>query len=545
MLILGVNFGFHDPSAALVQDGALLAMAEQERFSRRKRASHEMPHAAIEACLETAGVAPGDVDAVAWGWDVERFEPKLPPAPHLVPDDALPAGFPRPVRITPVTHHAAHAASAFWSSGFPSAAFVVVDGQGEREATSIGLADESGIKILATFPVTASLGHFYRGAAQYAGLERPGSRGEGKLMGLAAYGRPTVPMPLRSGDGGLEILDEARVAHTADTRTEMRTALRDWWTRHSYPHMDGNSDEQMAYVHFAASAQSALETALVDLAAQARRLTGNPRLVVAGGVALNCSANAAVVESGLFDDHYFLPVAHDAGVSLGAALHQAHAASLHSGAAFEPTRLTHAYWGPAARPGGAEQALRDAGLEGRRPSEAELIDEVARALAAGRTVAWYSGRAEVGPRALGARSILADPRQRETVTRLNRLKGREVWRPLAPSVLAERFEDFFDAALPSPFMNVRATVREEVRHLVPAVVHIDGSARPQAVTSQDNPRYWSLISRFEALTGVPLVLNTSFNLAGEPIVNTPAEAVRTFLGGRFDLLVLDDWLVTA
>ncbi|WP_428963132.1 carbamoyltransferase family protein [Micromonospora fluostatini] len=544
MLVLGVNFGFHDPSAALVADGRLLALAEQERFSRRKRAPLEMPLDAVTACLETAGVRPADVDAVAWGWDVDRFDPPLPPAPHLDPANALPAGFDPAPPVTPVAHHVAHAASAFWASGFPSAAVLIADGQGEREATSLGVADESGVKLLATYPVNASLGHFYRGAAQYAGLERGASRGEGKLMGLAAYGRPVDAMPLLTGDGQLALDPRVRVPHTADTRSEMRDALRRWWTTHTFPYVSGNTAEQMAYVNFAASAQAALETALVNLAAQARHLTGQRRLVIAGGVAQNCSANAAIVEAGHFDEYYVLPVPHDAGVSYGAALAVAHAEALRTGTPFRPQRLDHAYWGPDVRPEQVTAALHGSGLHAERLPEEELLGRVAAALAEGRIVGWYSGRAEIGPRALGARSLLADPRRRETVLRLNTLKGREVWRPLAPSVLAERFDEYFEAGLASPFMNVRAMTRPAVRSRIAAVVHVDGSARPQAVNRADSPRYWSLISAFERLTGVPVVLNTSFNLAGEPIVNTPAEAVRTFLAGQLDLLVLQDRLVT-
>lgn len=545
MLILGLNSGFHDPSAALIRDGALLALAEQERFSRRKRAPLESPADAVEACLRTAGVDPDEIDAIAWGWDVDRFDPPLPPAPHLELAYALPAPLRhRPRPVVRVAHHAAHAASAFWSSGYEAAAFLVADGQGEREATSVGLADESGVKILASYPVNASLGHFYRGAAQYAGLEKPGSRGEGKLMGLAAYGVPGAPMPLITAEGELALAPEVRVPHTADTRTEMRDALRQWWTERAFPFLSGNTDEPMSYIHFAASAQAVLEEALVNLARQAQRLTGQSRLVVAGGVAQNCSANAAVVAAGDFDEYYFLPVPHDAGVSLGAALHLAHAESLRDRGTFRPTPVQHAYWGPAADPAQIDAALRGTGLRVERLPEPELLARTAREIAAGRIVCWFTGRAEIGARALGARSMLADPRGRQTVARLNQVKGREVWRPLAPSVLAERFDEYFQAGVASPFMNVRATVRPEVRQRIAAVVHIDGSARPQAVSAEHAPRYWALIREFERLTGVPVLLNTSFNLAGEPIVNTPADAVRTFRAGALDALVLEDRFVT-
>jgi carbamoyltransferase len=362
-------------------------------------------------------------------------------------------------------------------------------------------------------------------------------------MGLAAYGRPRYPMPLVTADGKLTMVSEVRVEHTADTRFEMRDALRAWWRETTFPFMDGNFEEQMAYVDFAASAQAALEDALCGLAREAKRLTGSSRLVVAGGVAQNCSANARIAESGIFTEYHFLPVAHDPGVSLGAALYVAHARARATGGPFTPTRIDHAFWGPCFTDAEIEQALRAAGVGGRRVPDSELIDRVAAELARGRIVGWFSGRAEIGPRALGARSILADPRDRQVVARLNRIKGREIWRPLAPSVLAERFDEYFDAPVRSPFMNVSATVLPAARSLIPAVVHVDGSARPQLVDSGDCPRYWSLIRRFEELTGVPVVLNTSFNLAGEPIVNSPGDAVRTFLNSQIDLLVLDGWLM--
>ncbi|MEU7043533.1 carbamoyltransferase C-terminal domain-containing protein [Streptomyces varsoviensis] len=544
MLVLGINFGFHDPSAALLEDGRLLAMAEQERFSRRKRARLEMPIEAVRSCLRQAGARASDVAAIATGWDIERFEPALPAAPYLELDNALPAEFDRPLRAktVPVAHHLSHAASALWSSGFDEAAIVVVDGQGERESSSIAYGDGDGIRTLASYPVNASLGHFYRAATQYAGLETANSRGEGKLMGLAAYGRAQEEMPLVTEGGGPAMAPELRVEHTANTRTEMREALLSWWRRTTFPYLDGQRAEQMVYANFAASAQAALEQALLDLARHARDATNSGRLVVAGGVAQNCSANSRIAASGLFDEYYFLPVAHDPGVSLGAALQVAHEHARTTGGAFTPTRVDHAYWGPGADDAQIAEALRADGLHTVRVPEAELIGHVATAMTEGRIVGWCSGRAEIGPRALGARSVLADPRSREIVSRLNRIKGREIWRPLAPSVLAERFDTYFDAPHRSPFMNVSALVRPEVRSRVPAIVHVDGTARPQTVDREHSPRYWSLIRRFEELTGVPVVLNTSFNLAGEPIVNSPADAVRTFLNSELDLLVLGPWL---
>ena len=545
MLILGLNFGFHDPSAALVEDGVILAVTEQERYSRNRHARLEPPVEAVDACLRAAGRGADEVGAIAVGWDLDRFDPPLERGPEHDLAAALPPalrGAGLPVRW--VRHHLAHAAGAFWSSGFDRAAVLVVDGQGERESISLGQGGADGVSLSWSAPVTTSLGHFYRAAAQFAGLESARSRGEGKLMGLAAYGVPNVPMPVEAGEGDVFLTKDVLVDHDANTRSRMRTALREWWLANSFPFADdGRAETIFAYSGFAASAQAALEDVELALVRRLKDEVGGANLVLTGGVALNCSANGRIVDSGVFENVHVNPVPHDAGVALGAALLASWEHAQATGGRFTPSRLDHALLADEPTEQDMAGALARAGLDARRVDDAAMHAAVVDALVAGRLVAWFRGRAEVGARALGARSMLADPRRRGTVTHVNRVKGREAWRPLAPSVRAEDFDTYFDSRLASPFMNVRAWVRPEVRHLIPAVTHVDGSARPQAVDRALQPDYWGLISCFAERTGVPVVMNTSLNLAGEPIVSSPDDAVRTFLNSEIDVLAMGPFLV--
>lgn len=567
MLVLGLNFGGHDPAAAIVRDGEVLAAAEQERFSRRKRAFEQMPVDAVRACLAAADIEPEAIDGIAVGWDVPRLRLPLPELPVFNVANALPPEFAAPTlrrQVMYVPHHLAHAASAFLCSGFGEAAALVMDGEGEAESTSLAHATADGISVLRTFPISRSLGHFYRAATQYGGVAarsagsqavaspRPSATGEegfragaeGKLMGLAAYGHPLQPMPLYVGEDGPDLLAEVKPARETGERHELRSNLRRWWEAHCFPYTVGDGQEIMAYAHFAASAQRALEEAILALATELRSRSGTENLVVAGGVGLNCSANGRLVRSGLFKRYFFQPLAHDAGVAIGAAL-LVDAQGDPATRRWErraATEMVHAFLGPEFPEAALETALRSAELRADRLDPEPLVRRVAADLAGGLVVGWFYGRAEVGPRALGARSILADPRSRRTVARVNGIKNREMWRPLAPSVLAEYFHEYFDCPFASPFMNVSATVRPDVRHRIPAVVHVDWSARPQVVARSSAPVYWRLIAAFRDLTGVPVVLNTSFNLEHEPIVNTPEEAIRSYQASDLDMLVLGNFV---
>jgi len=363
--------------------------------------------------------------------------------------------------------------------------------------------------------------------------------GTGKLMGLAAYGNACQPIPLKAVADGYLITDAPPAKSSVPHHfVQLRSRLRNRFRTKNYPFGPGQPSDVMAYADFAASIQGGLESVLLALATLARRETGQDTLVLAGGVALNCTANGSLIRSHIFDDVWIPPFPHDAGVSLGAAF-IAHLAANHS----RPTlsRLRHAFWAPAIEISDREASEQLAGYETSRYNDAKLHEIVAQHLEEGRVVGWWQGRGEVGQRALGARSILCDPRKREMLVRANLVKGREVWRPLAPAVLAEHTHRLFDAPLTaaSDFMLAAWPVREAAWSLIPAAVHVDGSARPQVVC-QDQSRYHGVINAFYDRTGVPAVINTSFNLAGEPIVLSACDAISTFLRSDLDVLVVGD-----
>jgi carbamoyltransferase len=519
-------------------------MVEQERFSRVKRVPGKPPLDAVEYCLKHAGLTAADVDAIAVGWDVELLgdvpEPHLS---HAILGDiqwALPRSFTKTdIPSYYVRHHLAHAASAFYSSGFQEAAILVVDGSGEKESTTIAIGDRDGIRPLLSLPISRSLGFFYLAASRHAGF--PGE-GEGKFMGLASYGIPDQSMPMHVTEDGLRYVDELEIGAQTRPTEAQRETLRNWWSANCYPYAPAEEKkEPFAYSRFAASVQHTLEEAVLFLARRARALSGCDKLVVAGGVAQNCSANRILVESGIFAEYFIPPISHDGGVSLGAAFEVA--SRIETGEQRSVgSRMEHAYWGPAYDDHEIANALQSANLAYSILSEGEMCDAVAQLLVNNQIVGWFQGRAEIGPRALGARSILANPMVRANVTRINTLKGREEWRPLAPSVLEEEFDTYFQG-VKSLFMNIAVQVRESVRATIPAVVHIDGSARPQAVSQNHSPLYWELIRAFRQRTGVAVVLNTSFNLWYEPMVNSPREAIATFRRGNLDALAIGRHLV--
>lgn len=541
---MGVNVGPHDSSAALLRDGELTAMIEQERLSRRRRAMHESPRDAIAACLDQEGIGLGAVAEVAVGWDVPALVATMQAEPfdETRLAERLLGGLDAsrqqpPVRY--VEHHTAHAASAFYLSGFSEAAILVVDGRGETVATTVAVGGPNGIETIETWGLDQSLGHLYGTAADWAGLTEWGA---GKLMGLASYGRAHQYVPLRPEPNGYAI----ECAPPADTPVrrrlgELRAQLRAGFEKWNYPFQRGCAPDAMAYADFAASVQAALEQALLRLAEVARAETGCRNLVLAGGVGMNCTANGMLIRSGLFDEVWIPPFPHDAGVSIGAAL----ARERSDRAAPPPSRLDHAFWTPSTPEPDDSLLAELSECEVSRITDPQLAESVAEHLEAGKLVGWWQGRAEVGQRALGARSILCDPRKREALVRANQVKGRESWRPLAPAVLQEHADDLFDGPLPAAanFMLAAWPVREEAQRQVTAAVHVDGSARPQVVRSRQT-RYHNLISAFHDRTGVPTLINTSFNLAGEPIVHSAKDAIQTFLRSDLDVLVLADLIAT-
>lgn len=535
-VIAGVNSGGHDAAAALLIDGQVVACIEQERLSRVKRAPGESPAAALRWCLDSAGLSLREVDTLAIGADHKLLSAVLsdPGLPSLdAPERLFPSslfGGQRPENVVSVRHHVAHAASAFYLSGFSEAAVLVVDAMGEECATSLGVGSDSQIDLLETFPVDTSLGYFYEAAALYAGFDKAEG---GKLMGLASYGRRSHPLSLFSNGALSWPIPRDLDGTSGKVRVRRRRRrLQEWFAENFYPFASRDGDSELAYVDFAATVQSALEEALLQLARRSLDLTQSRNLVVAGGVGLNCSANGRLSEIEGLDGLFVQPMAHDAGVSLGAAL----AVAAREG---EPRSepMQHAYLGAESSQEEVREAVVDFSLRCLAVGD-EAISHAARIIAQGGIVAWHTGRAEVGPRALGARSLLGNPGKRETLVRLNTAKRREMWRPLAPSVQEESFHDYFEGT-PNPFMIVAARVRDEVQSRLPAITHVDGSARPQAVSSVHNPPYHQLLGEMKALTGFPIVVNTSLNVQGEPIASSARDSARAGIQAGADAVYLD------
>ena len=535
-VVLGVNAVFHDPSAALVVDGEILSCAEEERYTRRKHgkpavpfSTWELPVQAATWCLERAGVRPEDLDAVAYSYD-----PDLAPAHDDVTADDweglrtlyvrraprfLAAAMPGldPTRVRFVAHHRAHAASAYLAAPHERSAVMVLDGRGERASYLAGQADGPRFEALASQELPHSLGLLYEDLTEHLGFHR--SSDEYKVMGLAAYGEPTFLAELR------------RLIRTTDDGRFTTDAID--WSRFAPARRDESWSSEHA--NLAASVQTRLEEVLLELARWLHARTGERALTLAGGVALNCVANTRLWREGPFDDVWVQPAAGDAGTSLGAALHVA--AEL--GDAVRP--MSHAALGTSWSEREMETALAVARLpHAHCPDISEVVAEI---LARDGVVAWFQGRSEYGPRALGHRSLLADPRNAANLERLNDIKGREQFRPVAPMVTAERAPDLFDGPLPSPYMLFTHRVRPGWAERIPAVTHVDGTARIQTVDRGDEPLLARMLDAFERRTGVPVVVNTSLNTSGRPIVDSPADLLELFGSAPVDALAMGPFLV--
>jgi carbamoyltransferase len=537
--VLGINAVFHDPSAALVVDGRIVAAAEEERFTRRKHgkppvpfAAWELPERAARWCLEAGGVDPADLDAVGYSYD-----PSLLPPPDGDPTadgwedlrtlfaaraplflrTALPGLDPSVVRFVP--HHLAHAASAWMAAPFPPSAVLVLDGRGERSSSLAGRGDGARFEPLASQALPHSIGLLYEEATAHLGFAR--SSDEYKVMALAAYGSPRFLPELRravrvSPHGGFSV-----TAPDWSALARRREPGEPWGPEHA---------------DLAASVQRRVEEVLLELARWLHRRTGEPALAMAGGVALNCVANSLLAREGPFEEVWIQPAAGDAGTALGAALYLA------GRLGDRPEPMGTAALGRGWSEEELEAWLREAAVPFERP--ADLPGAVADALARDRIVAWFQGRSEWGPRALGHRSLLADPRNPRNLDRLNRVKGREEFRPVAPMVLEQRAAEIFEGGpLPSPYMLFTHRVRPAWRDLIPAVVHVDGTARIQTIDPDREPLVARMLRAFEARTGVPVVVNTSLNTAGRPIVDDPRDALECFGSAPVDVLAIGPFLV--
>jgi carbamoyltransferase len=546
MIVLGLSGGFgHEAAACLVIDGVVSGMVEEERLSRRKHATDQPPRLSIRWCVDNAGIDASDIDIIAFSWEPARDETDLELAAvrDAVLADPVWRGSP-PAAVT-VPHHLAHAASTFWPSGYTDATVIVVDGNGENVATTIWHGTESGIKSVHQEASTHSLGHLYNAVTEFTGLGR--STAAGKLMGLASYGTPRFELPhceITATGYRLdipEIEDLPSPQRFIELRQFWRRALQD---RFGEPMSAGQWDAlppklvPQHHADVAATAQAFVTAAVGALASTWTRQLGMTRVAMAGGVALNCTANGALARSDAVSDLFVCPAAHDAGGALGAALW----ASADAGDNVQRNTAFSPFLGPRAAGSLAADSARERGFTAH--SSADIASETATRLVEGEIIGWVQGNAEVGPRALGARSILASPVCAETRDRVNALKHREWWRPLSPS-LSQHEADNRLAGIVSPYMLLAVGVDDATAAMIPAVVHVDGSCRPQTVDgSLGDPRYDALLGEVGGRQGVAAVLNTSFNLAGEPIVSSALDAVDVFERSGLDALVVDDVLIT-
>ena len=451
-------------------------------------------------------------------------------------------------RIHKVEHHRAHLASAIFASPFEQAAVISVDGFGDYSSVQWGIGRGNRIDVLGSVLFPHSLGILYTAFTQFLGFPKYGD--EYKMMGLAAYGAPRFAPQIRqivkteSGNCRLDL--EYFTHHSQGVKMTWdggEPVSGNVFSR-KMPEVFGESREPRAeltdrHADLAASVQTVLEENYFALLNHVYKRTGQKALCLAGGVALNCAANGKIFEQTPFRDIYIQPAASDAGTSVGAALSVWHE-RLHQPRSFV---MQHAYYGPQYTDREILAELETAGARYRRLSETELVDQTAAQIAAGKVVGWFQGRMEFGPRALGNRSILADPRRSDMKDLLNsRIKHREHFRPFCPSVLAECVSDFFETGYPSPFMVTAYRIKADRLQDIPAVTHADGTGRLQTVDRESNPLYWKLIRRFGDITGVPVLLNTSFN-ENEPIVQTPAQALDCFLRTRMDVLAIGSYLL--
>ncbi len=557
MYILGISCFYHDSAAALLRDGEIVFAAAEERYTRQKHCI-DFPLHAIAAALAHEGIAISDVDAVAfYEKPVLKFDRLL-----MSSIATWPSGFPIFRRFLPlwfkqklrtptifrkelgyrkdiyyIEHHLSHAGSCFLLSPFEKAAIMTVDGTGEWTTTATGVGEGTSIRLDQEIRFPHSLGLLYSAITLHLGFQV--NNGEGKVMGLASYGQPTLRDEFAKlitvrDDGSFHlnmsyfgylhkpIMTTARLATLLGPRRQDGEPL----TEHHH--------------NVAATLQDVLEEALIKMARHVHQKSGLTRLCLAGGVALNCVANGRILRETPFEELFIQPAAGDDGTACGAAAYLYHTLMGHP----RTHALNTAFLGDAFTDDDVAKFLDEQGVAYRRMEREELLSWTAEQLASDKIVGWFQGRMEFGPRALGNRSILANPGSPQMKDVLNhRVKHREPFRPFAPSALLDRTPEFFDINVASPFMLLVADVHPDKRDAVPAITHVDGSARLQTVAREENPLYYDLIAAFAERTGTPVVLNTSFNVRGEPIVRSPADAFACFQATDMDYLVLHDCVV--
>lgn len=588
MNILGISAFYHDSAAALVRDGKIIAAAQEERFTRKKHDAN-FPVQAVRYCLAEAGLAPDQLDAVAfYDKPINKFSRILETYMGVAPRGlrsfmmALPvwmkqklwippeietalekAGIQMPREIFFPEHHESHAGSAFYPSPYESAAILTVDGVGEWATSTIGHGRGNQVEILSELRFPHSLGLLYSAFTYFAGFKV--NSGEYKLMGLAPYGKPTYVKLIREklldlrADGSFRLNLDYFGYLDGLTMTNNR-----FDELFGGPPRKSESDLTDREMDIAASIQVVTEEIVLNMARHARKITGEKYLCMAGGVALNCVANGRLLREKIFDDIWIQPAAGDAGGALGCALVAWHQIKGQPRTA-DPRRdqMNGAYLGPEFSDDEIGEFLKAKGYPATKPAAADWAPAIAKLIAEENVIGLCQGRMEFGPRALGGRSIIGDARSAKMQSIMNlKIKYRESFRPFAPSCLEEKVSDYFELDRPSPYMLLVAQVRKErcigldgsellaarerinqIRSDIPAITHVDYSARVQTVNRETSPRYYDIIKAFENLTGYGVIINTSFNVRGEPIVCTPEDAYRCFMRTEMDVLVLGSYIL--
>tara|TARA_B100000900_G_scaffold415480_1_gene445519 strand:- start:19539 stop:21377 length:1839 start_codon:yes stop_codon:yes gene_type:complete len=592
MYILGVSSYYHDSGACLLHDGKILSAAQEERFSRIKH-DNSFPRHAIEYCIKHAGIQPAEIDNIVfYEKPFLKFERLLETYLAFAPKGFRSFASAMPVWIKEKLyqkynliklfekildadvdwskkllfseHHLSHAASAFYPSPFKEAAILTLDGVGEWTTTSLAIGEGKNIKVLKEIHFPHSLGLLYSAFTYYTGFKV--NSGEYKVMGLAPYGDPKYADLIK--DNLIQVKEDGSFhldMSYFDFCTGLTMTNKKFHALFGGPPRELEAELSQREMDLAASIQKITEEVLIKLAKSIAKETGQKNLCLAGGVALNCVANGILSREKIFEEIWVQPAAGDAGGSLGAALATWHIVyGKERKTVIGADAMNGSYLGPSFSSNEIEDFLNQAGAIFHKLDEKELIDKVANALSAGKAVGWMQGRMEFGPRALGNRSIIADPRSEVMQRQLNiKVKYRESFRPFAPSILREHVEEWFEHNGDSPYMllvaNVKDNKRLEIseeekalfgidklnvpRSLVPAITHVDYSARIQTVHADTNPKYHALINRFNEITGCPLVVNTSFNVRGEPIVCSPEDAFKCFMGTELDILAMGDYLL--
>ena len=559
MNILGISAFYHDSAACLIQDGRIVACAQEERFTRNKH-DFSFPINAVNYCLKEGKIAVSDLDYVGfYEKPFLKFERILYsylanfPLSYKAFLKALPfwlkekIWIPHRIRkelgyekdVLMIEHHLSHAASSFLVSPFREAAILTIDGVGEWAVATYGIGRENQIQLLKEQKFPHSLGLLYNAFTYYLGFQV--NSDEYKVMGLAPYGRPVYTdlicrelVDLKE-DGSFQL--NMKYFPYDFSLSMINQEFVDLFQT---PPRLSSEPIQQRHMDLAASIQKVAEEIMLKMARHLCEEAGLPNLCLAGGVTLNCVANGRILRESGFKNFFIQPAAGDAGGAVGVA------AYLYCTLLNNPRNFVweHALWGPEFSDAEIEQFLKERNLPYQEASQAILIASAARLLTQGKVIGWFQGRTEFGPRALGNRSILADPRNSEMKDIVNKkIKFREEFRPFAPAILEERVSDYFEIDCPSPYMLLVAQVRPDKKDKIPAVTHVDGSARIQTVSQSENGLFYSVLKEFERLTGCPVLLNTSFNLKGEPIVCTPQDAYFTFIRSGLDYLIMGSYIL--